>query len=459
MPRLCFAAGTLVLEGFEEESLPLALKLLTTVDDRIGSRRARAVDYAPIVLALRAAKMEFTDDAAHFSPLPGLQLHSTFSPRPHQKAAFAAWRAGHYRGIAALPTGSGKTFLAAMAIVHLRRPTLVLAPTIDLVQQWVTALEGFLQMEIGMLGGGEHKLLPITVSTYDSAVLQMEFIGGDYAFLIFDECHHLSGQAYQTAAAMSIAPYRLGLTATPECTDECRAILNDLAGPVVCQVHIDQLAGEVLSPYRVETLELQLEPDERARYEEARRIYTDFLKRHGVTFQAPNDWRRFLLLIAREPDGRAVFQAFMEQRRISRSGEAKMQAVWALLKKHCGERMIIFTADNTAAYEIGRRFILPVLTHHTKLSERKKMLENFRAGIWPVLVTSKVLNEGVDVPQVNVGVIVSGSGSIREHVQRLGRILRAAPGKEEAVMYELLNSNTAEVHVSRRRREHRAYQR
>jgi superfamily II DNA or RNA helicase len=85
------------------------------------------------------------------------------------------------------------------------------------------------------------------------------------------------------------------------------------------------------------------------------------------------------------------------------------------------------------------------------------MLDFFRSGKYPVLVTSKVLNEGVDVPEASIGIIVSGSGSIREHVQRLGRILRAGEGKQ-AVLYELISAGTSEEHVSKRRREHRAYQ-
>jgi superfamily II DNA or RNA helicase len=72
------------------------------------------------------------------------------------------------------------------------------------------------------------------------------------------------------------------------------------------------------------------------------------------------------------------------------------------------------------------------------------------------VVTSKVLNEGVDVPEANVAVVLSGSGSVREHVQRLGRILRRAEGKQ-AVLYEVISASTAEEWVSQRRREHGAY--
>ena len=152
-----------------------------------------------------------------------------------------------------------------------------------------------------------------------------------------------------------------------------------------------------------------------------------------------------------------MFRAFLEQRRIARGGEAKIRKVWELVGEHAGERIIIFTADNETAYAIGRRFGWPVITHRTKPGERKEFLARFREGVYTVLVTSKVLNEGVDVPAVAVGIILSGSGSVREHVQRLGRILRPAPGKEQAVLYELVSSGTSEENVSARRREHRAY--
>ncbi|MCB0303313.1 MAG: ATP-dependent helicase, partial [Calditrichaeota bacterium] len=118
---------------------------------------------------------------------------------------------------------------------------------------------------------------------------------------------------------------------------------------------------------------------------------------------------------------------------------------------------IVFTQDNDMAYRIGKRFFLPVLTHHTKLKEREAFLENFREGRFNILVTSKVLNEGVDVPEANVAIIVSGSGSVREHVQRLGRILRARPGKE-AMLYELVSKDTGEHFINQRRRKHDAYQ-
>jgi superfamily II DNA or RNA helicase len=356
-----------------------------------------------------------------------------------------------------MPTGSGKTYFAAMALNHIKRPALIVVPTIDLMHQWVTVLERFFDCEVGMLGGGERNICPITVSTYDSAVINMEFIGNLFGLVVFDECHHLPGAINRTAASMCIAPYRLGLTATPECSDESYLLLNELIGPIAYQIHIDELEGSVLSPYITRRIQIKLESDEAVEYESNRAIYTDFLRRHNLSFVNKNDWSRFLGLSVREPDGRAALDAYLKQRSLARAGKSKFKKVWELLRKHSRERIIIFTADNHTAYQLGQKFLLPVLTHHTRAIERKLFLDKFRSGEYPVLVTSKVLNEGVDVPEAGIGIVVSGSGSIREHVQRLGRILRAGVGKK-AILYELVTESTAEVYVSKRRREHRAYQ-
>ena len=452
--ELAFDLGTLTLSGGSDE-LPEELAAFFTADPRSGTLRARACDYAEIFLRMRKSGLDFLDRARNFSPLelsdPGLSL------RPHQKRALAAWQAAGFRGVAAMPTGSGKTILAVAAIHRMQRPALVLVPTIDLLTQWAGVLEKFFRCKIGMLGGGSHEVLPLTVSTYDSALLNMEFIGSRFALLVADECHHLPGAETRLAAAMCIAPYRLGLSATPELPEDRAAVLKDLIGETMIEVAINELEGKSLSPYRLETIRVPLDPDEEALYRQNRAVYTNFLRRHGINFSSGSDWSRFLQLCARSQEGKQVLRAFLEQRRIARGGKAKLRTVWELANRHTGERMIIFTADNATAYELGRIFYWPVLTHHTKSGERKEFLDRFRTGDYPVLVTSKVLNEGVDVPDAAVGVVLSGSGSVREHVQRLGRILRPAAGKTQAVLYELISADTSEENVSRRRRNHEAY--
>jgi superfamily II DNA or RNA helicase len=91
------------------------------------------------------------------------------------------------------------------------------------------------------------------------------------------------------------------------------------------------------------------------------------------------------------------------------------------------------------------------MTHQTRVKERQEILERFRDGIYRALVTSKVLNEGVDIPDASIGVILSGSGSAREFTQRLGRILRRGDNKQ-AILYEIVARATREERVSERRR-------
>ena len=220
--------------------------------------------------------------------------------------------------------------------------------------------------------------------------------------------------------------------------------------------HIAELEGSFLANYQAEIVQVELDPDELESYTANRREYLAFARRVGVDFSAPDGWQRFIAAAARDPQGRAAMRCYREQKRLSRASRAKLRAVWELLREHPGERALVFTEDNDTAYEIGRRFVLPVMTHHTRSSERKAMLGAFRAGRYPVLVASKVLNEGVDVPEASVGIIVSGSGSVREHVQRLGRLLRPGAGKV-AVLYEILSAGTGEQSTSDRRRSHAAF--
>lgn len=450
--KLEFRSGTLILN----RTPPAAIAAWFAADPRAGIYRARACDYPAVALAARAAKIAVDDRVCDFPPVK-FDFHKTFTPLPHQSAAYLAWRENGFRGIAALPTGSGKTFLAMMTIRKLQRPAIVLVPTIDLLEQWAAQLKEFFGGEVGMLGGGEHNVRPLTVSTYDSAVLHMEFVGNRFALLICDECHHLPGPLYRTAAEQCVAPYRLGLSATPEDDDPERfAVLTGLLGKVVADVGVTELEGKVLAPYIVRSVKTRLEPDERAEYEQCRQLYRNFALRAGINFSHRDAWRDFIFAASRTPEGREALHACLRQRELSRRSRNKLAAVWELLRRHRGERILIFTADNATAYALGREFLLPVLTHHTKPAERRDMLEKLRSGVCDVLVTSKVLNEGVDVPEAAVGIVVSGSGSVREHVQRLGRILRSRPGKQ-AVLYELVSADTAEEYVMRRRRRHDAY--
>ncbi|MBC7660419.1 MAG: DEAD/DEAH box helicase [Chitinophagaceae bacterium] len=425
-------------------------------DGRTKSWRAPAYFYREIILEALKVKMDLVDGARDYHAMP-IDLKVSIVPREHQENALLAWNQQNSRGVVCLPTGAGKTILAVMAIAKTKRPTLIVVPTIDLLLQWQTVLQRYFEAPIGLLGGGWKTFESITVATYDSAALTVEMMGNRFGLMIFDECHHLPATHYQLVAKASIAPFRLGLSATVERADGKEELLYQIVGDLCFEGQIREMVANVLSPYDVVNIEVPLTDDEKARYQVARGIYTKFVRSAGVDFSSPDGWKNFMRKAAVMPGGKVAMEAYREQKSVAQSGEGKILELWRILQAHPGERIIVFTNDNATAYRIGKLYVLPVLTHLTRPKERKKMLEMFRSGELDVLVTSKVLNEGVDVPEASIGIVISGSGAVREHVQRLGRILRHQEGKR-ATLYEVVSKDTGEIHINNRRRNHHAYQ-
>jgi superfamily II DNA or RNA helicase len=336
----------------------------------------------------------------------------------------------------------------------------VLAPTLDLVRQWYDVLRTTFGTAVGVIGGGEYDVQPLTVCTYDSAYIHMDHLGDRFGLVVFDECHHLPGAAYALAARAAVAPFRLGLTATLERPDGRHAELDTLVGPVVYRKDIVDLSGDYLSSYETVRLVVELSPEDRAIHDAERGLYRDYVARNGIRMSSPTGWSDFIIRSSRTDEGRRAMQAYRRQREISFAAPAKLDYVSLLLERHRGDRTLLFTQDNATAYEVSRRFLVPVITHETKVRERSEILaglaEGPATGGYGAVVTSKVLNEGVDIPAANVAVVISGSASVREHVQRLGRILRPQDGKH-AILYELVTARTAETSTSARRRDHSAY--
>jgi len=201
---------------------------------------------------------------------------------------------------------------------------------------------------------------------------------------------------------------------------------------------------------------VELTPEEREEHDRERAIYRQFVVDQGIRMGSPAGWGEFIMRSSMSDAGRRAMAGYRRQRELAFAASAKLETLELLLHEHRKDRAILFTQDNATAYAIARRFLLPVITHQTKVRERSEILAGLSAGTYGAVVTSKVLNEGVDVPEANVAIVLSGSGSVREHVQRLGRVLRKKEGKR-AVLYELVTARTGETYTSERRREHSAY--
>lgn len=446
-----FRGGTLEVSGLPPDSnVPFV-----AFDPREDVFRARGIDYRDLVVSLRKKGFTVVDRARTYAEL-ALAPRTLRTPFPHQDEAVRAWNAASGRGVVVLPTGAGKTFVAVLAILQKQRSTLIVVPTLDLMAQWHDGLRAALDVEVGLVGGGYHEPGPLTVTTYDSAHLHMDRLGNRFGLVVFDECHHLPSDAYATAARMCLAPFRLGLTATPERADGRESLYAELVGPTCYRRDITELSGHYLAPYETVRLEVPLSEVEQAEYAAARATYVGFIRSQGIDLSRPDGWGQFLMRSSFSDAGRRAFLAYRTQRKLALAAPGKLDVLERLLVAHKRDRVLIFTEDNATVYEIARRLLVPAITHQTKVKERAKILAAFHSGDLFAVVTSKVLNEGVDVPSANIAVVLSGSGSVREHVQRLGRVLRKQ-GDKRATLYELVARGTSEQRTSERRRDHVAY--
>ncbi|MDP9365347.1 MAG: DEAD/DEAH box helicase, partial [Chloroflexota bacterium] len=358
------------------------------------------------------------------------------------------------RGVVVLPTGAGKTVVALMAAARLGVRTLVVAPTIELLHQWRAGLAerlGYPLEEVGIVGGGKRTVRDLTVITYDSAAMPHRRLDG-FGLLIVDEVHHLPARAYRAIAGKTNAPFRLGLSATPERADDGHEALDHLIGPIVFRKSAAELARDRhIAEYTEKRLFVDLSSDEQMRYDQLMAEYKWYLASRRGSLGRPEGM--FVEMIRRsghDPAARSALRAHHQARMIALNAEAKIAKVVELLAKHREDKVIVFSEYNAMVDVLSERLLLPAITYRTIPAERRQTLERFRAGKYSKLVTGRVLNEGVDVPDANVAIVVSGSSATREYIQRLGRVLR--PKRERAMLYELVTRRTTEGRSARKRR-------
>jgi len=433
--------------------LPPAVRANIGRDKRHQFLRTQPTHFTNIKNALRKQQTSYTVAFDEHPTLP-FETNLGIEPRPYQQEALTQWLAEGSAGVVVLPTGAGKTLVAAMAINETHLWTLAIVPTLELLQQWRTALASSLSLnadEIGIFGGGEKELKPITIITYDSAALYPRELRR-FGLLIFDECHHLPAPTYRLIAESAFTPMRLGLSATPERSDMAHTDLDRLIGPEVYRRSpVELTEGRYLAEYQEISIDIALSSEDESRYLEQRNIYRSFLQRRRIVIRSPEEFQqKIIFLSARDPEARKAMLAWREARNIAMNTPAKYVEIERLLRLHADDQVILFSEYNQVVNEISRRFCLPSITYKTPAEERRTILERFRTGQYTKLVTGRVLNEGVDVPDCRVAIIVSGNSTKREYIQRLGRILRPKAG--QALLYELITSGTTEEEIAKRRK-------
>ena len=441
MVHLFFDKGTLLLKG--EIGTPYG-----KWDPRVSGYRIKALHYRDVIAYLKESKISYDDCVPKLPPREPLK--SIIKLRSYQTEALKKWRKAQNRGVLVLPTAAGKTYIAMEAIRLLETQTLIVVPTIDLIDQWRKRIKECLGVETGAVGGGENTIRMITVATYDSAYLQAATLGNKFLLLVFDEVHHLASPSYIQIAEMYIAPYRMGLTATFERIDERHRLLPMLVGDLLCTLKVGELAGKHLAPYTYEKLYVELSPQEKQFYRQEMETFQRYLRENRIRMRSPRDFQRFIMRTGRDPRAREALLARNRALKLAMNSKEKIKALSKQLNENINEKTLIFTLHTDLVYAVSRRFLIPAITYLTPKEERREILENFREGHYNTIVTSQVLDEGIDVPDATVGYILSGTGSTRAYIQRLGRLLRKVEGKQ-ARLVEIISKETMEVQMSRRR--------
>ena len=452
--RLKFTAGTLLLEGMVPEAVRRVFGAHPWVwDQRVSAWRCDAMHYANVRGQLAAGGHSLDDTVPEWQTIrwPQANIHSL---RPEQKDALGAWLQAR-RGLIVMPTGTGKTEVALTIMQQTAVSTLVVAPVRDLMYQWHRRILQGLGYDAGIIGDNVFRVRPVSVTTYDSACIHMEKFGAKFGLIIFDECHHLPGDVRRDAARMSAAAMRLGLTATPERSDGRHVDLEWLIGPIVYEMPISAARGRTLADYEVVRIPVHLSDHEQVRYNALSRQVRQYMYERrkadpGFT------WEHLCAETGVDPAARRALRAYREKKAIEDRAEDKLSVLEDLFRLHAGTPIIIFAGCNAMARDVSHRFLIPCLLSHCRKKERLEILSSLENGNYPALVANRVLDEGVDMPEVKVAVVIGGTASTKQAKQRLGRILRKS-GNARATLYEVVCVDTNEEERSRQRRDSDAF--
>lgn len=403
------------------------------------------------------------------------QIPSTLEVRPYQREAVMAWFEQRGRGILKMATGTGKTKTALIAATKLadllhehEEPLaiLILAPLTHLVDQWIAEVEDFGVYPVAVYESSE-KWLPIveeqlaaarigrrpivvmiaTYTSFSGKRFQSILSRITFALLVIaDETHNLGSKAFRSSLPTN-ATYRLGLSATPErwFDDEGTEALTDYFGPVCFElglakaIEMGALTKYLYVPRLVELNEIETS------------LYIDLSAQIAKRIASGDE------LSDSDPESPLGF-LLRQRAAVLGHAEGKMAALRSDLETRRNNWFqLIYCAEGKRPAEPGAppgpKQIDDVmhlvgnelhLAGHTYVSEtsrsaRKALLRRFGSGSdLRCLIAMRCLDEGVDIPDARVGYLLASSSNPRQFIQRRGRLLRRAPGKESAEIVDYL---------------------
>lgn len=393
-----------------------------------------------------------------------------FKLRDYQEEAVNSWFNHECRGLFEMATGTGKTFTALSCFKRLsdkenKLITVISCPQLHLIDQWVEDVEKFHNEDIIIAASTnsnwKYDLKSLKNDLYlglvDNAVIMTshDTLSSEFfldiikkfksnILLIVDEVHAI-GSSKRLSALEDIYDYRLGLSATPSrwFDDEGTQYISDFFGGVIFEFGLDRAMHEInpdtnetyLTPYEYHPIFVDLSDEE---YDS----YYDYTHKIAALLNNKNKSR----------NSESVSKYCIARQRILNNAEEKYNALNEILKKNEGiDKLIVYCSDKqlpNVQKILNKNDVFPQhkftkdesarKSKKTGYSERDFILKNFEKGSYKALVAIKCLDEGVDVPSAENVIIMSSTSNPREYIQRRGRVLRRAPGKEKAVIYDIL---------------------
>lgn len=385
----------------------------------------------------------------------------------HQKDAIIAWEDNKRRGIFNMATGSGKTRTALSAAERCNGLNLLIiaVPSKGLVEQWAIELdrhtslpsptlvykdaslwqdELFTKLRAGYRSGWRSPIVVIGTLTSLSGERFNSVLNDagtpERTLLIVDEVHNAGAAAYQRILNDAIE-WRLGLSATPNrrYDEEGSQVLQNYFEDVVYTYSIAQaLTDGRLTPYDYFAYTTPLSPEEYIKYQDLTRqiivLRGQSSKNDSVTYETSNRL---------DGDSNNIDLLLFQRANILKECISKLDILLALLENHPPNKCLIYCADKAQLDDISRilnelQIVHLSYTSNTPDAQRRNALQSIAEGRIPVLLAIDCLDEGVDVPAVDMALILASSKNERQFIQRRGRVLRRSPGKVISQLIDLV---------------------
>ena len=371
-----------------------------------------------------------------------MKLDRSIIPRRWQAEALKAWAKAQC-GIARVVTGGGKTVFSYLCLEeffakHSNGRAIIVVPTLALLDQWfldICEATDLDKSDIATYSGVSRPEQPARVNIVvlnTARIVAPQIAESTPTFLVVDECHRI-GTAENSRALEGLYEATLGLSATPEreSDDGFESLIVPALGPIIYEYdYVQAKADGVIVDFDLVNVEIALNSNEISKLPN----YPQGRKARAQHSKVPSELQRL---------------HNVSSKRVARSAEQAIRVPWAvkLALNHSRERVIVFherVASLARITKLLSEYGQNSVAYHSHLAEshRRDNLRMFRCGMINMLVTCRALDEGANVPEANVAIIARSTSSVRQRIQRLGRVLRPASGKEYAVVYTLYAGDT-----------------